>query len=363
MHLLGEGNRPRGTPSDDQTGSGGAFHFQQFGDQIDREAMSDNGRDDDCEAEADQDIPVAVTQFVEAQREQAGDRDQHDPARGDPRHEQPLVPGNGASEQADEDGCWSHEEQQRHQERGKAPVEVLQVFPVERCREHDKDARHQQDGDVFLERMDAPQAGDIHVRQCHAHHGDCDETGLVLDHIADHEDRDHHREQDRDLEIFRNRAAREQVGDQPGRAVSDQARKRGREDQRRDHFEQRRPRTFGDPAEILVSDHRAQCAGRVVDDRFPFQDRGGPCLHRRLAEQWQNHGGPGHHQNPAEKDCHRPDQTRDSVSRERSERPAYRNPDRRKPPDRASRVSQFAKVEAEAALEQDQRDADPDHGL
>ena len=128
--------------------------------------------------------------------------------------------------------------------------------------------------------MDAPQGRHVHVCQRHTHDGDGNKACLMLDLIGQDEDHDHRCQQHRDLQEFRDGAAREGPCDRRRSHITDYAGKDCCEDQRRDDFEQARARRRGDCPEIFIGDNREQSADRIVDNSFPLEDRCRSRFHR-----------------------------------------------------------------------------------
>ena len=62
-HLFGQGDGPRRTANDQQAGPRIALHLEPASDQIDGEAVSDNGRDNHRKAKPNQQIAIIIAQL------------------------------------------------------------------------------------------------------------------------------------------------------------------------------------------------------------------------------------------------------------------------------------------------------------
>jgi hypothetical protein len=241
----------------------------------------------------------------------------------------------------------------------KAPLELAQHSKVERGGQQHEDARDKENGDVLLEGVNVAQGIQPHVGDGHAHHRDGEQTGFLLDHVGEDERADHRHQQDGRLEIFRHMSAREGPGDGAGHGIADEPRHERGSQEGGQHRKQRA--AFSRPPQVFVSDDGAERAEGIVDDRFPFQDRARPRRDVALAQQGNDHGGSGHHQNACEQDRDGPDQPRDVVAGHGAKHPAHGNTYHHQARHRAFGLSEFAEIEAEAAFEQDQRHRDRDH--
>jgi len=325
------------------------------------EAVRKNGGDHDAEPQRHQRVGAGDAIVGQAEREEACNRDRDDTAGRNPCDEQPLSKRDAGGQQRQHDRQGPDHEEEQDEEGQEAELEIAHHLPIERRREQDEDAGDQNHGQILLEPQQRPARIGLTVRHHDAHHGHGDEARLVHHQVRKHEHPDHGREQHRRLQIFGHQSAREGPGEcQPGKcAHDDRERARGH-----DIDDDRGAVRLGAAVrDIAVYAHREQRTDRIVHDRFPLEHMLDARRDIERAEQRDNHGRPGHDHDAAEQRREFPGQARGIVGRQRTERPADRYTEEYQHEHGDACMLELAKLEAEAAFEQDDRDRQFDDRL
>ena len=179
--------------------------------------------------------------------------------------------------------------------------------------------------------------------------------------IGQRKDTQQHREQDWHLHIFGHGGLTERLGHAP---TGQEAQNR-RHNQTEDQFLNRLARGCGrlQDADHLKRQNGGKGTDGVVDDRLPLQQLRGTAFQAGLSQQGRNHGRPRYDHDPAKDRCTAPIQTGHIMQGQRGQQPPKGRTDKHQPPHTDGGVAQTVTVQGQAALKQDNRHGNRDHGL
>ena len=220
-------------------------------------------------------------------------------------------------------------------------------------RQNDEQSRDQQDAEILLELHDVAHGHVVLARQRGAHHGDGEQAGLVLDPVGRGEHDHHQGQRNGALQVIGNPVPLEQQHDDPCPGEPQQS----TGDCGLEYPQPGRRSALLESADDdrLEHEHAEDRSDGVVHDPFPLDRRAHARVGPDVPQQWDDHGGTGHHENRAEQDGDLQLEAGQQVGKRRRQHPGDRHPDQHQVPEHSADVGELGDVEAQPALEQNHR--------
>jgi hypothetical protein len=308
-----------------------------------------HGRGDQREHRRHHQRRTRIAGGLQPQSRHTRHRRRNNAARRDPAGQQPLRHGQAAAQRGDQDGQRPHHHQHRQRQQADRPGQRRKRGTVEVGGQGDEQRRDDQHHQGFLEAAQLGGAGDVQVGQRDAEQRRRDQPGIGHHQVRRHVHAKGEDQQHRRLQHLRHLVAGEREAHQEAGA---DAQCHGD----RQALQQRPREVAGQAGDQGFQHQRCQDgADRVVDDRLPFQERGGAALQPHMAQQRQHHGRAGDHGDRPVQRRRPPGDAGQRVRGQGAERPAARQRQRGQPQDTLAGGAQLAEIERQAAFEHDDR--------